>query len=618
MLIPLPPALLALALALVSASAQAPSDPPPSRALSMELCREPRLAGTRGSQRAAEWVAAKLEAAGWQAQIESRNVLLSLPRSSRVTSPGLFERRARFDPDAVPTGDVPLVLAWAKSGTATGEIVDVGRGLRADFEALVAAGVELDGTIALASYGGAYRGVKVAMATEFGCAGALLYSPSTEDGPAKGPTWPAGPWKPAYDAQRGSILPLTTAPGDPSTPGWPSPLIGQAPERAPLTGAALAARLPTIPALPLGSADAQLLLSALAAGRTPRVTLELDMRVERRAIHNVIGTLLPTTGPGGDFVMAGTHRDAWVRGAQDSGSGVVSLLRAAQRLGARYQDGWRPEHELRLAFWDGEETGLFGSTEWAEAHAGEVQAHCLAYLNGDACVSGLNFHASGTPGLLGILSDVLAKQPALHPVQTEAGHEPSILDQWKPRLGLPGSGSDYTVFLHHFGIPILDFGFGGNPGGGYHTAVDDFGLMDRYLDPTWQGHEAAGRLFADLLAEFATRGRASFDAREAVAELKRTFETLNADQPELDLAPLLDALGELGSQVDKDPAAGAHLYARLALESGLPDRPWYTNALWAPGAETGYAAVLLPTILGHENQAERIAELASHVRAALK
>lgn len=613
----LPPVALALALFLSPADAQGPMVAPPSRALSMELCREPRLAGTRGSQRAAEWVAAKLEAAGWQARIESRSVLLSLPRTARVASPGLFERRTRFDPSAVPAGDVPLTLAWAKSGSVTGKVLDVGRGLRADFEALAAAGVELQGTIALAAYGGAYRGVKVALASEFGCAGALLYSPSAEDGPQRGPTWSTGPWKPPYDAQRGSILPLTTAPGDPSTPGWPSPLLGEAPARAPLAGAALAERLPKIPALPLGSADAQLLLSALAAGRTPRVTLELDMRVERRAIHNVIGALLPAAGPGGDFVMAGTHRDAWVRGAQDSGSGVVSLLRTAQQLGARYEAGWRPERELRLAFWDGEETGLFGSTEWAEAHADEVREHCLAYLNGDACVSGLKFHASGSPGLLGILTDVLATQPALKPAQTEVGHEPSLLDQWKPRLGLPGSGSDYTVFLHHLGVPILDLGFSGNPGGGYHTAIDDFALMDRYLDPTWQGHEAAGRLFAQLLEEFAARGRASFDPGEATAELGRIVAALDAKHPEVDLGPLMEALDKLVAKIEEHPDEAARLYAHLALKEGLPGRPWYTNALWAPGQETGYAAVLLPTILGAEDSAKNVAELAAHIESAL-
>lgn len=595
------------------------SEAPPSRALSLELCREPRLAGTRGSRRAAEWVAAELQASGWDVDIETRSVLLSLPERTEVSSPGLFDRRTRFDPDAVPPGDLPPFLAWAKSGVAEGPVVDVGRGLRADFERLVAEGVALEGTIALASFGGAYRGVKVALASEYGCAGALLHSPSAEDGAERGETYPRGPWKPAHDAQRGSILSLTEAPGDPSTPGWPSPLLAgpagdsEAPNRAPLTGPELEARLPTIPALPLGAADAGALLAELAAGNTPTVRIALETRVERRECHNVIGSLWPQSGPGGDFVLAGTHRDAWVRGAQDSGSGVVALLRAAEHLGAAYADGWRPANAIRLAFWDAEETGLVGSTEWGEAHRGTLEQHLLAYVNGDACVGGLNFRASGTPGLLGTLKSALERVPSA------AVADATLWEEWsadaRPRLALPGSGSDYTVFLHHLGLPILDLGFGGVASGQYHTAVDDFALMDRFIDPTWVGHETAGRLFAELLREFSGRGRVSFDASEAATELALAFDAHALG------GPISDALREVAAPAQRVKLTpGAGFYQRLRLPGGLPGRPWYTNALWAPGRETGYAAVLLPTVVrevGAEDQAAAAAALGAHILEAL-
>lgn len=586
----------------------------------MELCREPRLAGTSGSLRAAEWVQAELEALGWQAEIETRSALLCLPTRTEVEAPGLFHRRARFDPDARPAGDLPPFLAWAAPGTVSGPVVDVGRGLRADFERLAAAGVELQGAIALASYGGAYRGVKVALAAEFGCAGALLHSPADEDGAGRGPTWPSGPWKPAHDAQRGSILSLTEAPGDPSTPGWPSPLIAGAPGdseargRAPLEGAELMARLPTIPALPLGAADAGRLLAELAAGRTPTLTLTLETRVERRPIHNVLASLLPQGGGGGDFVLAGTHRDAWVRGAQDSGSGVVSLLRAAAHLGARYRAGWRPANEIRLAFWGAEETGLFGSTEWAEAHRTELSEHLLAYVNGDACVGGLAFRASGTPGLLGTLQGALEGVPS-------AQVDGSLWAEWSaegaPRLGLVGSGSDYTVFLHHLGLPVLDLGFGGVGSGQYHTAVDDFALMDRFIDPTWQGHETAGLLFAAVLREVSSRGRVSFNAREAAAELARIFGAHPFGEP---VARAFEDVDAAAKERRLRVTPGAGFYQRLRLAGGLPGRPWYTNGLWAPGVETGYAPVLLPTVIvAPDDDAKRAAaeELAEHVRRAL-
>ncbi|MFT6363682.1 MAG: N-acetylated-alpha-linked acidic dipeptidase, partial [Planctomycetota bacterium] len=419
----------------------------------MDLCSVPRLAGTAGSERAAQWVASKLREAGFEVGIETRGVLLSLPRSidlsASVDGRELLRRRDRFDANAVPPGDVPLYHAWAKSGVGEGRVVDVGRGLRADFEALVADGVDLNGVVALARYGGAYRGVKVALAAEYGCAACLIFTPSAEDGPAKGDTYPKGPWKPALDAQRGSILSLTTAPGDPSTPGFASPLwdtegaatagSNEAPNMAPLTGDALTARLPAIPSVPIGSRHAELLIEQLASGAEVTVRLELDMLVERRALYNVIGSLKPTPDWSGDFVMAGTHRDAWVRGAQDSGSGVVSLVRAAQHLGAKYTAGWRPKNELRLAFWDGEESGLMGSTEYGEAFADEIQERCLAYLNGDACVSGLNFRVSGTPGLELVLSQALSK------IASPKTADATLLNDW---TGVNPDGTPQTDLPH--------------------------------------------------------------------------------------------------------------------------------------------------------------------------
>ncbi|MDG2144284.1 MAG: M28 family peptidase, partial [Planctomycetota bacterium] len=402
------------------------------------------------------------------------------------------------------------------------------------------------------------------------------------------------------------------APGDPSTPGFASPLwstegtatagSNESPDAAPLDGDALTARLPKIPSVPLGSRHAELLIEQLATGAEVTVRLELDMLVERRALYNVIGSLKPAPDWTGDFVMAGTHRDAWVRGAQDSGSGVVSLVRAAQHLGAKYAAGWRPKNELRLAFWDGEESGLMGSTEYGEAFADEIQERCLAYLNGDACVSGLNFRVSGTPGLELVLSQALGRIASPKTADATlrndwAGFDPDGMPKTDlPHLGLPGSGSDYTVFLHHLGIPVLDMGFGGNGGGQYHTAFDDFGQMDRFLDPTWAGHEKAGELFAGLLTEFTDQGRDSFDAALAATELARALGAADGDASAIaQVQAALEQLAQAATDGDLGESA-PRLYQALAMPSGLPGRPWYRNALWAPGHETGYAAVLLPTL----------------------
>src|SRR5262245_4852731 len=197
-----------------------PQDPPPpSRQLLLGLTETPRLAGTCGSLVGAKFVARVLEDAGWKVEIDEREVLLSLPRNiefaiyeDAFAEAPISERIERFDPDAIPPGDVPKCNGWSASGTVRARVVDAGRGLRADFERLQALGVDARGAVALVRYGGAYRGIKVDMATQAGCAAVLLFSDPAEDGPDKGPTWPDGPWKPDWEAQRGSINPIAHIP----------------------------------------------------------------------------------------------------------------------------------------------------------------------------------------------------------------------------------------------------------------------------------------------------------------------------------------------------------------------------------------------------------------------
>lgn len=624
-------------------SATRPSGPPapPSRSLSEALTAQPRLAGTEGSARAALLVAGWLQAAGWEVELDHREVCLSLPRSldlavfpdANATRPA-FVRRSSFDPDAEDPGDVPLYNAWSASGRVRAPVVDVGLGLRADYRRLRAAGVELEGRVALARYGGSYRGVKADLAQEYGLAALLLTSDSEADGALRGPVWPEGPWKPGDDQQRGAISPLVFAPGDPTTPGWPSPPPapddgdGTAPpgaesttdrgararHRPRLSDAERDARLPRIPCLPLGSDDARALLEL---GPAAEVALDLDLRRELRPIVNVIARL---PGSGDEIVVAGNHRDAWVRGAHDAASGTVALVRAAQRLGQRARAGWRPLRTITLGFWDAEEFGLIGSTEWAEDHKRLLTSKAVAYVNADAAVSGPNFGVSGTPGLEAPLRAALERVPA----PTPAGRDgTSLWDQWTagadpPALSLPGSGSDYTVFLHHLGIPVLDVHFSGNAGGQYHTAYDDFALMDRFLDPGWRGHEAAGSLLAALLVELADRPDPYDDAAAAaaMAALVRGEEAwLGPRRTERLAGAFEDLEATIRAATEAGVPRGPSLW-RLQ-RSGLPDRPWYQNPLWAPGIETGYAAETLPTLRAALERDEAAADIATDRLAIL-
>lgn len=584
--------------------ADAPEAAPASRALLLELAAEPRLAGTSGSLQGAKVAARHLAAAGWQVELDEREVLLSLPRRISVSvfakageARPVSRRVERFDADAIPAGDVPLYNAWTASGKVRAKVVDVGHGLRADYEALAAAGVDVRGSIALARYGRAYRGVKVDLATEHGCVGVLLFSEAASDGPQKGETWPEGPWKPDWEGQRGSILPIASAPGDPSTPGTPSPRPGADAVRLSLDE--LEPRLPRIPCTPIGAAEAELVLQRLDARGPGPVEVELDLDVPRelRTIRNVVATLA-AGGAAPEVVIAGGHRDAWVRGANDNGSGCVALIRAAQRIGARVREGWRPQRTLVIALWDAEEHGLLGSTEWGEANADWLRERGAAYINCDASIAGTQFSAGGSPGMLAALRGVAERLSV-------PGATTNLWQDWcarakdgAPSLGLPGAGSDHAVFAHHLGVPVIEPGFGGHSGGQYHTDFDDFGMVERHLDPGFVGHELAGEFLAELLLDLAAP-RSFFDGAEAArsfaarARALGTESWFGGERGER----LARAFEGLAAALERDPLLAGRVrpYRELNRPS-LAGREWFRNVLWAPNVEDGYSSVTFPTL----------------------
>ncbi len=608
-----------LGLALFASPLQAPAtDPPPSRALLRELTSQPRLAGTTGSHWGALFVMRKLEEAGWKTELDAREVLLSLPRALELQAfeddqadAPFLDRRVTFDADANPPGEVPPFNAWSASKTVDAPVIDAGRGLRSDFERLIASGVDPRGCIALARYGGSYRGIKAQLAQEFGCSGLLLFNDPAQDGAAKGEVYPRGPWKPDWAAQRGSISPIAKAPGDPSTPGWASRAPGEEVPR--LSQEELDMALPAIACMPIPAREALAILAKLdevevtseettnpqRLGPGPvHVRLSIDQPRELRTIYNVHARL---RGSGELLVIAGNHRDAWVRGAQDAGGGTVALLRAAQYLGERAARGWRPDNTIQLSFWDAEESGLIGSTEWAEANKDELRARCIAYINADAAVSGTKFRgASGTPGLLRSLIFALQNTPILGDHDAEG--PTNLWQDWQvalkdkaPQLGLPGSGSDYTSFLHHLGLPVLDIGFHGTSGGQYHTSFDDFRQVDRFLDPEWIGHETAGLFFAVLLTQLSEHGFESFDESDAARRMAKVAQESAAWLGE-ERAERLASTFEVLAKMKRKQAGTERFYMQLEAKQGLPGRRWFKNRLWAPGLETGYASETFPTL----------------------
>jgi len=207
------------------------------------------------------------------------------------------------------------------------------------------------------------------------------------------------------------------------------------------------------------------------------VHLKTDIEFVTKTIWDVIARI-DGAAERDRWVVLGNHRDAWVFGAVDPNSGTTAMLELARGLGQLMKSGWKPRRSIILGSWDAEEQGLIGSTEWAEENAAELKEKAVAYLNVDVAVSGPNFSASSVPSMWKLIWSAAqdVRDPKTGKSLYDAWHtrvradlaESELYDAngnekpaSSPRIGALGSGSDYTPFLQHLGVPSLDMGFGG-------------------------------------------------------------------------------------------------------------------------------------------------------------
>ncbi|MDP9468672.1 MAG: M20/M25/M40 family metallo-hydrolase [Chloroflexota bacterium] len=130
-----------------------------------------------------------------------------------------------------------------------------------------------------------------------------------------------------------------------------------------------------IPALAASGAVGDALKAAAEAGDAVRISVRTE--VGRAMVHNVIAE----SGAVADrVVMLGGHLDSVHDGPgiNDNGSGNAALLEVARLLVEEH-----PGERVRLAFWGGEELGLFGSRAYVESLDPDERAEIHAYLNLD-------------------------------------------------------------------------------------------------------------------------------------------------------------------------------------------------------------------------------------------
>jgi N-acetylated-alpha-linked acidic dipeptidase len=654
------------------------------------LTEEPHVAGTPAEKKLADYVLARFKEFGLAAELVRYEVFLNHPKhvSLKLLSPVEEELKLREEPydvdkDSTQAGMFPAFHGYGASGKAEGQVVYVNYGLPADFTRLEGLGISVKGKIVLARYGGAFRGLKVKEAQDRGALGVLIYSDPRDDGYMAGEVYPDGPMRPESAIQRGSVLFLSHVPGDPSTPGWPSIAGAKRLSREQMTN------VPKIPSLPIAYAEAAKILRRLGGPVVPgewqgglpfayhvgpgaaRVAMDVQMDEGLKPIYNVIATI-----PGGvepeKKVILGNHRDAWTHGAVDPNSGTAAQLEVARALAAAIKTGWKPKRTIILASWDAEEYGLVGSTEWAEEHAADLQRNAVAYLNGDAVVTGPNLNMSGSPSLLAIAIETAgdvadprsgksvgagweARQRTSWAQQTPIDVNAKEDAKFFARLAPLGSGSDYTVFLDHLGIPSFDFGFSGGYGV-YHSVYDNFRWMEKYGDPEFLYHAAGARLWglmamrianADILPlRYSTYARdleVDLDnlRRDVIRRARTQVEPGSGAKPAItpDFAGILAALEELraaGEAADRAADAAvksgnASSMRRIneALTSveaafldarGLPNRPWFRHMLIGPGLTTGYAPWPFPALQEavEEKDAAMFANEVKRVVAAMR
>ncbi|HZB25394.1 MAG TPA: M28 family metallopeptidase [Vicinamibacterales bacterium] len=615
---------------------------------------EPHIAGSPRDRALAEWTARAFTEAGLtDVTIATHEVLLPWPLETSVemVAPRSWRASMREDPVAgdryteAPEATLGLPYhAYSASGDITAEVVYAGSGSPADYDWLASRGVDVRGRIVLVRYSVpySYRGFKALTAQQRGAAGILIYSDPADDGAGKGTVYPDGPWGPLSHIQRGGIVYDFIVPGDPLTPGWASVAGARRIDRPD------AASLPKIVSAPLSARDARPILEALGGTAAPdrwqgglplkyRVgpgPAKVRMRVQSddgvRPIWTVTAMIRGSERPG-ELVILGNHRDAWIYGGVDPSSGSAALVELARAMGTLVREGWRPRRSIVLASWDAEEFTLTSSTEWGEEHRRTLMDGAVAYINVDSAASGPHLAAAAVPSLNRLIAECaqIVRDPRLKIPLAAAARERRVRERGALPTGAGdalvnnrlGSGSDYTVFLNHLGVPVADLSFDG-PYGVYHSMYDNHNWVARIGDPGFAYHEALVRLWGLVALRLASAETLPLDtpayaARLAdfLADLQRQHAGPIAKSPDVrralgDLRAAVTALTRAAEGVEArrktvlangDDATRDRINRQLLRferaflsDEGIPGRPWYRHLVYAP--KYTYAPEIFPGV----------------------
>ncbi|TVU44683.1 hypothetical protein EJB05_04132, partial [Eragrostis curvula] len=534
------------------------------------LTAGPHLAGTPPAAGPADYVLARLRAAGLPTLTREYAPLLSYPARASLAllqpDRSLLAPLSVEEPADVGRRFVQPYHAYAPSGGAVAEAVFVNLGREEDYLALERLGVSVRGRVAVAVRGGGYRGGVVSRAAEKGAVAVLIA------GHADG------------GVERGVVL--LGGPGDPLTPGWAAT---PGAERLGFDNEAVKRRFPTIPSMPVSSQTALAIIRSLGGPAIPaewkKASFEVDVggvgpgptlvnftyqvsigvwicalefriavvcpmqilavprwrheidhncslislfKEDRKlaTVRDVFATIKGYEEPD-RYVILGNHRDAWTYGAVDPNSGTAALLDIARRLGIMLQSGWTPRRTIILCSWDAEEFGMIGSTEWVEENLADLHSKAVAYLNVDCAVQGVGLFAGSTPQLDKLLVDVTMQ------VKDPDVTGKTVHDTWNEMDGginierLARTDSDFAPFLHHAGIPCVDLYYG-KEFPGYHTALDSYNWMEGHGDPLFLRHLAITEIWGLLALRLADDPVLPFDYQTYASQIQEHANAFSA------------------------------------------------------------------------------------------
>ena len=605
-----------------------------------KLTERPHVAGSATNEAVQAYMSSVMKSAGLEVTSYPYDVYLpSTPGESfiEIVTPvrqTITQQEDILEEDPFSSDEL-LWKGWnsfSGSGDVTAEVVYVNYGTREDFEMLKTLGVSVEGKVALARYGGNFRGYKAKFAEANGAAGLLIYSDPKDNGYALGLVYPEGPYFNASTIQRGSLLTVDFT-GDPLTPFEPA---------LPLDGKKKVKRLKpsevglhTIPVLPIAYGEAQKIMSQMTGAAVPlawqgglpftyrleggshlKVRVKVDQPINYTRVANVVGTLKGAELPD-EWIILGCHFDAWGFGATDPNSGTAMLLSLSESLGKLAAQGHRPKRSIMIAHWDAEEHGVIGSSEWVEQLSDELGAKAIAYMNFDGGVSGKNFGASASPTLKKLITE--ASKAVDYPYTDQ-----SLYDFWKrgaaePSIGNLGGGSDHIAFYMHVGVPSLSGGAGGPTP--YHSNYDSFHYYSTFVDPEFQmgptiehlaglmalrlsNHSIVdydvARYATDLKLHFASaenKVKAYHPSFDGFAASKQSLETLEGTAQELATALEQAGIQEISNKALKEVNTQLiGLEKSFIEEKGMDYGSWYRSLYASTDPFSGYASWMLPGI----------------------